>query len=150
MAKEKDPLLDALIATAVNGIDATGLGDVRSRLTAAPETAADAADRLRKTEDDEGPAPFLEVLEAVLHARLARAEAGVKGMIEAPADGAHWATPMPAENLYLLVPESRPFAKKVKPEVQIEAIETAVRWGTATDLRLLQIYLKHLEEKKED
>ena len=57
---------------------------------------------------------------------------------------------MPAENLYLLVPETRPFAKKVKPEVQVEAIESAVRLGTATDLRLLQIYLKHLEDKKEE
>jgi hypothetical protein len=57
---------------------------------------------------------------------------------------------MPAENLYLLVPETRPFAKKVKPEIQVETIESAVRLGTATDLRLLQIYLKHLEEKKDE
>jgi hypothetical protein len=150
MAKEKDQLLDALVATAAAGIDTTGLGDVRGRLGAAPESAADAVERLRNAGDDEAPAPFFEVLDAALHARLARAEAGVKGMIEAPADGAHWATPMPAESMYLLVPETRPFAKKVKPEVQVEAIETAVRRGTATDLRLLQIYLKHLEEKKED
>jgi hypothetical protein len=150
MAKEKDQLLDALVATAAAGIDATGLADVRGRLGAVPEAAADAAERLRAAEDDEAPAPFFEVLDAALHARLARAEAGVKGTIEPPADGAHWATPMPAENLYLLVPETRPFAKKVKPEVQVEAIETAVRRGTATDLRLLQIYLKHLEEKKDD
>lgn len=150
MAKEKDPLLDALVATATNGIDTAGLGDLRARLTAAPEGVAEAAARLKATEDDEAPAPFLEVLHAVLHARLARAEAGVKGMLEAPADGAHWATPMPAESLYLLVPETRPFAKKVKPEDQVDAIETAVRRGTATDLRLLQIYLKHLDEKKDD
>ena len=150
MAKEKDPLLDALVATAANGIDTTGLGDVRGRLGSAPETASDAVERLRAAEDDEAPAPFFEVLDAALHARLARAEAGVKGTIEPPTDGAHWATPMPAEGLYLLVPETRPFAKKVKPEVQVEAIETAVRRGFATDLRLLQIYLKHLEEKKEE
>jgi hypothetical protein len=57
---------------------------------------------------------------------------------------------MPADSLYLLVPETRPFAKKVKPEVQIETLETAARLGTATDLRLLQIYLNHLDDKKED
>ena len=45
--------------------------------------------------------------------------------MEDVAEGGHWSTPMPAENLYLLVPETRPFAKKVKPEVQVEAIESA-------------------------
>ena len=55
--------------------------------------AAGAADRLRDAEDDEAPAPFFEVLDAALHARLGRAEAGVKRTIEPPTDGAHWATP---------------------------------------------------------
>ena len=49
-----------------------------------------------------------------------------------------------------MVPETRPFAKKVKPEVQVDTIESATRLGTATDLRLLQIYLHHLDDKKED
>jgi HEAT repeats len=150
MAKEKDPLIDALVATAVGGIDAVGVSDVKSRLDSAPPQLFDAGKRLRAAEDDEAPAPLLELLGGYFHARLLRAEAGIKGSIEDIPEGGHWSTPMPAENLYLLVPETRPFAKKVKPEVQIEGIETSVRLGTATDLRLLQLYLKQLEEKKEE
>lgn len=150
MAKEKDPLLDALIAAASGGVDAVGVADAKARAYDARPELADPAERLQAAEDDEAPAPLLELLAAAFHQRLLRAEAGLKGTIEDIPEGGHWATPMPAENLYLLVPETRPFAKKVKPEVQVEAIESAVRLGTATDLRLLQIYLKHLEEKKEE
>jgi len=150
MAKEKDPLLDTLVATAAAGVDTAGVTDAKGKAATAPEELADAASRLRAAEDDEAPAPLLELLHAALHARLQRAETGVKGNLESATEGGHWSTPMSAENLYLLVPETRPFAKKVKPEVQVEAIESATRLGTATDLRLLQIYLKHLEEKKED
>ncbi|HEX3149309.1 MAG TPA: HEAT repeat domain-containing protein [Gemmataceae bacterium] len=150
MAKEKDPLIDALVVAAVGGVDAVGVSDVKGRLDAAPPQIADAGSRLRTAEDDEAPAPLLELLAGAFHARILRAEAGIKGTIEAIPEGGHWSTTMPAENLYLLVPETRPFAKKVKPEVQVEAIEAAVRLGTATDLRLLQLYLKHLEEKKEE
>jgi HEAT repeats len=150
MAKEKDPLLDSLVATAAAGVDTGGITDLKGKAATPPPELADAAVRLRAAEDDEAPAPLLELLFAATHARLQRAETGVKGNLEPVTDGGHWSTPMPAENLYLLVPETRPFAKKVKPEVQVEAIESATRLGTATDLRLLQIYLKHLEEKKED
>ena len=150
MAKEKDPLLESLVATAAAGMDTGGLTDLKGKAATAPPELSDAATRLRAAEDDEAPAPLLELLFAATHARLQRAETGVKGNLEPVTDGGHWSTPMPAENLYLLVPETRPFAKKVKPEVQVEAIESATRLGTATDLRLLQIYLKHLEEKKED
>lgn len=150
MAKEKDPLIDALVAAAAGGTDAVGLADVKARLGAAPPELADAAARLRAADDDEAPAPLLELLQGAFHMRLLRAEAGARGTPEDIPEGGHWSTPMPAESLYLLVPETRPFAKKVKPEVQIETIESAVRLGTATDLRLLQIYLKHLEEKKEE
>jgi hypothetical protein len=150
MAKEKDPLTDALVATITGGVDAVGVNDLKHRLDAAPAQLADAIARLRGAEDDEAPVPLLEVLQGAMHARLQRAEAGIKGNLEIIADGGHWSTPMPAENLYLLVLETRPFAKKIKPEVQVEAIEAAVRLGTATDLRLLPIYLKHLEEKKEE
>jgi len=150
MAKDKEPLIDALVAAAAGGVDAVGVTEVKGRLTDAPPELADAAARLRTAEDDEAPAPLLELLATAFHARLLRAEAGLKGSIEDIPEGGHWSTPMPAETLYLLVPETRPFAKKVKPEVQVEAIESAVRLGTATDLRLLPVYLKHLEEKKEE
>src|SRR3954471_4355595 len=150
MAKDKEPLIDALVAAAAGGVDAVGVTEVKGRLTDAPPELADAAARLRTAEDDEAPAPLLELLATAFHARLLRAEAGLKGTIEDIPEGGHWATPMPAETLYLLVPETRPFAKKVKPEVQVEAIESSVRLGTATDLRLLPVYLKHLEEKKEE
>src|SRR5829696_8855625 len=150
MAKEKDPLLDALVAAAHAGIDAAGVTEVKGRAAEAPPELADAAGRLRAAEDDEAPAPLLELLATAFHQRLLRAEAGLKGIIEDIPEGGHWSTPMPAENLYLLVPETRPFAKKVKPEVQVEAIESAGRLGTANVLRLLQVYLKHLDEKKEE
>jgi len=150
MAKDKEPLIDALVVAAATGVDNGGLADLKPRLADVPPDLADAAERLRAAEDDEAPAPLLELLQAACHARLQQAETGLKGTIEEIPEGGHWSTPMPAENLYLLVPETRPFAKKVKPEVQVEAIETATRLGTATDLRLLQIYLKHLEEKKEE
>jgi hypothetical protein len=150
MAKEKDPLIDALVAAAVGGVDTVGVADVKTRLDAVPPEAANAAARLRAAEDDEAPVPLLELMHETFHARLQRAEAGVAGTIEDVPEGPRWATPMAAEALYLLVPETRPFAKKVKPEAQVEAIESATRLGTATDLRLLQIYLKHLEEKKEE
>ncbi len=150
MAKEKDPLIEALIATAIGGVDAVGTTELKGRAATAPAELAEPSARLREADDDEAPLPLLDLLEAAMHARLQRAETGVKGTIDSIPAGGHWSTNLPAEALYLLVPETRPFAKKVKPEVQVEAIESATRLGTVTDLRLLQIYLKHLEEKKED
>jgi hypothetical protein len=150
MAKEKDPLIDALVTAASGGVDKVSLADVKSRLADAPAELTDAAQRLRSAEDDELPVPLLELVQGAFHARLLRSQAGVKGTIEEIPAGGHWATPMPAESLYLLVPETRPFAKKVKPETQVEALESAARLGTVTDLRLLQIYIKHLEDKKEE
>jgi hypothetical protein len=150
MAKEKDPLLDSLVATATGGVDSVGVTDVKGRAATAPSELAEPAARLRAADDDEAPAPLLELLHAAFHARLQRADAGAKGTLDPIPAGGHWSTTMPAEALYLLVLETRPFAKKVKPEVQVEAIESATRLGTATDLRLLQIYLKHLDEKKEE
>jgi HEAT repeat protein len=150
MAKEKDPLLDALIATAAGGIDAVGVSDVKAQLSTPATDMAEPANRLRNADDDEASIPLLELLQQAMHARLQRAEAGARGSVDDIPAGGHWSTTMPAESLYLLVPETRPFAKKVKPEVQVEAIETAVRLGTATDLRLLQIYLQHLDDKKEE
>jgi hypothetical protein len=150
MAKEKDPLIDSLVATAAGGIDSVGVTELKGRAATVQPELAEAAARLRDTDDEEAPVPLLELLHAAMHARLQRAEAGAKGTIDPIPAGGHWSTNMAAEALYLLVPETRPFAKKVKPEVQVEAIESATRLGTATDLRLLQIYLNHLEDKKED
>jgi hypothetical protein len=149
MAKEKAPLLDALSSVAYAGIEKHSTSPAVS-LASSNEALADIAQRLDAAELDEAAAPFLELLSAGFHSRALKTEAGVRGMIEEPPAGLHWSTSMPADSFYLLVPETRPFAKKVKPEVQVETIETAVRRGTVTDLRLLQIYLKHLEDKKDD
>jgi hypothetical protein len=54
---------------------------------------------------------------------------------------------MAADTLYVLVPETRPFAKRAKADEQVEALEAAARRGQAADLRLLQIYLKSLNDK---
>lgn len=153
MAKEKDPLMDALLSTATRGVDNVGFADLKNRvggLSEASEALSDAASRLQAADDDDAPIPVLDLLQAAYHAKIMRADAVVKGTADDVPEGGHWATTMAAENLYLLVPETRPFAKKVKPEIQIETIESAIRMGTATDLRLLPIYLKHLEDKKED
>ena len=51
MAKEKDPLTDALVATITGGVDAVGVNDLKHRLDAAPAQLADAVARLRSAED---------------------------------------------------------------------------------------------------
>lgn len=147
--KDLSLLASSLINAVHTGIDRGAMKSVRGRLDDAPAHLAEVAARVKNADDDEAPAPILELLAGLCQDRLNIAEAGVRGNIEEIPEGGHWSTPMAAESLYLLVPETRPFAKKVKPEVQVETIEVATRLGTVTDLRLLQIYLKHLEEKKE-
>ncbi len=147
--KDLSLLTSTLITAAHTGIDKGGMKSVRGRADDAPAHLAATAARVKDADDDEAPAPILELLAGMFHDRLNLAEPGVKGTVEEIPEGGHWATPMAAEDLYPLVPETRPFSKKVKPEAQVEAIEVATRLGTVTDLRLLQIYLKHLEEKKE-
>ena len=147
--KDLSLLTSSLINTAHTGVDRGAMKSVRGRLDDAPTHLVEVASRVKNADDDEAPAPILELLSGLFQDRLNNAEAGVKGNVEAIPEGGHWSTPMSAESLYLLVPETRPFAKKVKPEVMVETIEVATRLGTVTDLRLLQIYLKHLEEKKE-
>ena len=98
MAKEKDPLIDALVATVHAGVDANGISDLRSRAAQAPEDFADVAARLRASDDDEAPGPVLEFLQAALQARLQRADAGLKGTIDDVTTGSHWSTNMPAES----------------------------------------------------
>jgi HEAT repeats len=150
MAKEKDPYFASLIAASQSGIDKGGLQDLKSKLDGGAEATRDVAARLKAADDDDAPAPLLELLHVAYHDRLTKANNGINGTLDIVAEGGHWSSSMPAENLYLLVPETRPFARKVKPEVQVEVIESAARLGTITDLRLLQIFLKQLEEKKDD
>jgi hypothetical protein len=81
--------------------------------------------------------------------RPALAEFGAAtGEIREVPEGGFWSTPMPAETLYALVPETRPFAKRAKAPEQVEKIETAGRLGQAADLRLVQLYLRLLAEKE--
>ena len=53
MAKENDPLIDALIAAATGGVDSVGVTEVKGRLMVSPLATADAAARLRAADDDE-------------------------------------------------------------------------------------------------
>src|SRR5262245_8224857 len=124
MAKEKDPLIDALVTTAAGGVDSVGITELKGRSATVPSELSEPAARLRDADDEESPVPLLELLHAALHARVQRADAGAKGTLDEIPAGGHWSTNMAAESLYLLVPETRPFAKKVKPEVQVEAIES--------------------------
>ena len=149
MAKEKDPLLEAALAVAFGGVDHNGTAAVNKYLDGLPTPLVEAGRRLDHTDDVEAPAPLLDFLAAAFTLRYQNASVITKGNLIEVAEGGHWATAMPAESLYLLVPETRAFAKKVAPAIQVETIETASRLGHVTDLRLLQIYLKHLEDKKE-
>jgi hypothetical protein len=115
-----------------------------------PEVApiADAAQRTVTAEPDEVPAPLLDLVQATFAARAAEAEpAEVKGELKSVPEGGFWATPMPAELLYKLVPETRPFAKRAKPPEQIETLEAVARLAQVADLRLVQPFLKMLTEK---
>lgn len=112
------------------------------------EPLADAARRTIEAEPDETPAPLLDLLEGAVQARSAMADlAPVQGELKEITDGGFWSTPMPAEVLYTLVPETRPFAKRAKAPEQIENIEAAARRGQIADLRLVQPFLKMLTEK---
>jgi hypothetical protein len=61
-----------------------------------------------------------------------------------------WQTPMPIEDLYAFVPETRPFAKRAKPVRQVELIELAKKQGQLADLRLVPIFIKRLGDKEGD
>jgi hypothetical protein len=119
-----------------------------SQQTPALAPLADAAQRTLDAEPDEVPAPLLDLLQGAVQARTELADvAPVPGEIKDFPEGGFWATPMPAEVLYTLVPETRPFAKRAKPPEQIENIESAARRGQIADLRLVQPFLKMLTEK---
>ncbi|MCX7664230.1 MAG: hypothetical protein N2112_01640 [Gemmataceae bacterium] len=151
MAKTNDPVLDSLLNTAMTGLDEGGSTQLKKFLPDAAEELQPAAQRFLAAEDDDAPAVLAELLFLGFFHRRQSATIGYKGNLEVvPTEDVRWESKMPAEPLYLLVPETRAFAKKVKPEAQVETIETHVRLGDAADLRLLQIYLKHLEDKKAD
>ncbi len=151
MAKTNDPVLDSLLNTAMTGLDEGGSNQLKKFLPDAAEELQPAAQRFLAAEDDDAPAVLAELLFLSFFHRRQSATIGYKGNLEVvPTEDVRWESKMPAEPLYLLVPETRAFAKKVKPEAQVETIETHVRLGDAADLRLLQIYLKHLEDKKAD
>jgi hypothetical protein len=109
---------------------------------------ADAAQRTVTSELDETPLPLLDLLQGTMQARAGFADAAaVPGELKPIADGGFWATAMPAEIVYTLVPETRPFAKRAKAPEQIENIEASARRGQVADLRLVQLFLKMLTEK---
>ncbi len=151
MAKTNDPVLESLVNTAVTGLDNGGSNSLKKFLPDASEELQPAAQRFLSAEDDDAPAVLAEMLYLSFFHRRQAATIGNRGTLEVvPTEEVNWDSNMPAEPLYLLVPETRAFAKKVKPEAQVETIETHVRLGDASDLRLLQIYLNHLEDKKAD
>ena len=143
-------LADDLTKLAAAGTEHAGSARLTRHLPDLSGELADSVNRALHADDDERPAPLLEALSGALHARATLADAGVRGSLDRVEEAGSWASPMPAEQLYLLVPETRAFSKKVKPEVQVETIEANSRLGTIADLRLLQIFLKHLADKKAD
>jgi hypothetical protein len=127
------------------------LGDQIDELRAQGPSAKAAADALQRAIDapaDETPVPLLDAVEKLSEAHIASAHLpSLEGDLDEIDEEGSWSTPMPAETLYLLVPETRPFAKRVKPPDQVEAVEAAAKRGQIADLRLLPIFLKMLNEK---
>jgi len=114
----------------------------------ATSAALDALQRALDAAPDETPLPLLDAVERLTEARAAQASLrDIDEELEEEEEGGFWATPMPADTLYRLVPETRPFAKRAKPPEQVETLEAAARRGQAADLRLLPIYLKMLNDK---
>jgi hypothetical protein len=96
---------------------------------------------------DETPWLFLDAVVAALSSRVDELTVGIEGELKEIEAGPRWSTPMLTPAVYAMVPESRPFAKRVKPEEQVIVLESCANDETITDLRLLQIYLKPLTEK---
>jgi hypothetical protein len=114
----------------------------------ATSAALDALQRALDSAPDETPLPLLDAVEKLTEARAAQASVpAMDEEVEEVEEDGFWGTPMPAETLYRLVPETRPFAKRAKPPEQVETLEAAARRGQAADLRLLPIYLKMLNDK---
>src|SRR5688572_27352056 len=114
MPRDATTLLDDLSRLIHAGIDHHSVSSLRrhvDELHAHGEDRAEAA--LRRTLDadpDETPLPLLDLTGEAFALRASLAEAPtIGGELEEIEEGGFWQTPMPAETLYLLVPETRPF-----------------------------------------
>ena len=151
------PLVNDLLQVISTGTDNGGVGRLSRHAAtlsalsgqhAELKPLAEDAQKTMAAEADEAPLPMLDFVQGVMQARPALAEfhAGTGEVKEIP-EGGYWSTPMAAEILYTLIPETRPFAKRAKAPEQIENIEAAGRRGQVADLRLVQTFLKMLTEK---
>jgi len=151
------PLVSDLLQVISTGTDNNGVGRLSrhaATLSAvsgqdpAMAPLAESAQRAMAAEADEAPLPLLDLIQGVMESRAGLAEFhAVSGEIKEVPEVGYWATPMPADVLYTLIPETRPFAKRAKAPEQIENIEAAGRRGQVADLRLVQPFLKMLTEK---
>jgi hypothetical protein len=151
------PLVNDMLLVATGGIDTSGtarLSRHAATLSAVakqdPSVAllAEDAQRTQRADPDEAPLPLLDLIQQAMQARSALVElAPVTGELKDVSEGGYWSTPMPAETIYTLVPETRPFAKRAKAPEQIENLEGSARRGQVADLRLVQIFLKLLTDK---
>ena len=151
------PLAHDLVSIAYSGTDHAGVARLNrhaATLTALSgqddsfQPLAEAAQRTIDADPEETPLPFLDLLTGTMQDRALLANfSSPTGELKEMPEGGYWSTPMPAEVLYTLVPETRPFAKRAKPPEQVDNIEGAARRGQIADLRLVQTFLKMLTEK---
>ncbi len=151
------PLVNELLHVVAGGVDTVGAARLSRHATtlsavsmqdAAIAPLAEDAQRTVNADPDEAPLPLLDLLQRTMQARATLAEfAPAAGEIKDVPESGNWSTPMPAEVLYTLVPETRPFAKRAKAPEQVENIEGAGRRSQIADLRLVQIFLKMLPDK---
>lgn len=135
-----------LAAACHAGIDAAGID------TLAAYADSPVADRMKSLADADADEAVWPMLDLMADATLMQADQvgiGAEGELREIEAGPHWATPMLTQAVYAMVPESRPFAKRVKPDEQVMVLESTLNDGTITDLRLVQIYLKSLTAKEE-
>ncbi len=140
-----------LVQAVSTGIDKADLAALHHRvahLVDVPEEIATAAKAYSEADRDEAVWPILELIEKIRLQQVDELTVGVEGDLDEFEAGPNWQTPMLTQAVFALVPESRPFAKRVKPEEQVTVLESTTNDSTITDLRLLQIYLQALNEKK--
>ncbi|MCE9531761.1 MAG: HEAT repeat domain-containing protein [Planctomycetes bacterium] len=152
-----EPLAIDLVSVAHTGADHGSLSRLSRHAAAlnalsgrddAYQPLAEAAQRTMSADVEEVPLPLLDLLQRTMQERTSLTQfASTAGDLKDIPEGGYWATPMPAELLYTLVPETRPFAKRAKAPEQIDNIEKAARRGQIADLRLVQVFLKMLTEK---
>ncbi|QVL33334.1 HEAT repeat domain-containing protein [Telmatocola sphagniphila] len=146
-------LNNELATVLATGIDQADLSHLKEQVSAKvsedlPENVVASLKSIHEADQDEIVWPILETIDQIHLAEVKNLFVNVPGELEEFEAGPSWSTPMLTQAVYALVPESRPFAKRVKPEEQITMLESTNNDGTITDLRLLQIYLQALSEKK--